>query len=62
MKDYMRRYSLYLKYCQDLNFVPGDEHKYKHLVIPSMFNLDWGLLYLHLNAFVPAIELLGSDS
>jgi acyl-CoA oxidase len=25
------------------------------------FNLDYGLIYLHFGAFIPAIELLGSD-
>jgi hypothetical protein len=27
----------------------------------NKFNLDYGLLYLHFYAFLPAIELLGTD-
>ena len=60
MKDIMRRYSLYLEYCKKLGYHPGEDHKYRNIAHPATFNV-MGLLGLHLAAFLPAIELLGSE-
>ena len=55
MKDYMKRYAMFLEYCKSIGMTPGTEHKYSQLVYLDRFNLDWGLIYLHLNAFTSAI-------
>ena len=41
-------------------YTPGDEHKYKDLINLLRFNAG-DLMGLHLGAFLPAIELLGSE-
>ena len=61
MKDYMLRYSQFFKHIQKLGIANTPTHPLHKIFHLHRFNLDYGMTYLHTKAFVPAIELLGSD-
>jgi hypothetical protein len=61
MKDYMERFANYLNLLDKLGITYDRNHAYHKILLLHRFNLDYGLLYLHYYAFLPAIELLGSD-
>lgn len=61
MKNYMERFAKYMKLIEKLGIVHDRNHVYHRLLLLHRFNLDYGLLYLHFYAFLPAIELLGNN-
>eukprot|EP00347_Sterkiella_histriomuscorum_P013776 403363411 len=61
MKDYTERFIKYMKLIEKLGIQQDREHIYHRILLLHRFNLDYGLLYLHLYAFLPAIELLADE-
>lgn len=61
IKDYYERIAKYQKLMMKMSLSQKPEdikHRILHL---NKFNLDYGALFLHYHAFVPAVELLASD-
>jgi acyl-CoA oxidase len=61
IEDYYERLSKYQKLMMEKGMAQNPEdikHKILHL---HKFNLDYGSLFLHYHAFLPAVELLASD-
>ena len=61
MKYYMQRFAEYIKLMEKLGITYDRNHPYHRVLLLHRYNLDYGLLYLHYYAFLPAIELLGSE-
>ncbi|CDW72792.1 acyl-oxidase family protein [Stylonychia lemnae] len=61
MKDYMRRFAMYQKYIEKKGYSHDRDNAMARVISLNRFNLDYGNLYLHIYAFIPAIELLGSE-
>ena len=61
MRDYYERFARYMKLLEKLGITQDREHVYHRILLLHRYNLDYGLLYLHFYAFLPAIELLGSE-
>lgn len=57
----MKRFNKYFKHLQKLGVTQDPEHPINRILLMHRFNLDYGLVYLHFFAFIPAIELLGSE-
>ena len=62
MENYYLRFANYMKLLEKLGITQDREHPYHKILMLHRYNLDYGLLYLHFYAFLPAIELLGSEA
>lgn len=61
MTDFMKRFNAYLKHMQKLGVTQNPDHPAQKILRLIRMNLDYGVINLHFGAFIPAVELLGSD-
>jgi hypothetical protein len=61
IKDYYERVAKYQKLMMEKGMAQNPEDIKHRILHMHKFNLDYGTLFLHYHAFLPAVELLASD-
>lgn len=61
IENYYKRFGLMQKLLHDMKVQHDTEHVSRKILLLHRFNLDYGTLYLHYYAFLPALELLASE-
>ena len=61
IKDYYERIAKYQKLMMEKGLAQKPEDIKHKIMTLHKFNLDYGTIFLHYHAFLPAVELLASE-